>query len=89
MNCRCVYGVGFGIQAPHKIGRIIDGSPADRCGQLRVGDRILAINNVDITQLHHGQIVNLIKDSGFAINIRVLPLANDDEDDVSEVQNNT
>uniref|UniRef100_H2ZDG7 Membrane associated guanylate kinase, WW and PDZ domain containing 3b n=1 Tax=Ciona savignyi TaxID=51511 RepID=H2ZDG7_CIOSA len=72
-------GFGFVIissvktTAPHKIGRIIDGSPAARCGQLRVGDRILAVNNVDITHLHHGQIVNLIKDSGFSISLHVLP----------------
>uniref|UniRef100_H2XS58 Uncharacterized protein n=1 Tax=Ciona intestinalis TaxID=7719 RepID=H2XS58_CIOIN len=66
-----------GFQAPHKIGRIIDGSPAARCGHLRVGDRILAVNNVDITHLHHGQIVNLIKDSGFSIALHVLPIEAD------------
>uniref|UniRef100_H2ZDG4 Uncharacterized protein n=1 Tax=Ciona savignyi TaxID=51511 RepID=H2ZDG4_CIOSA len=68
-----------GFQAPHKIGRIIDGSPAARCGQLRVGDRILAVNNVDITHLHHGQIVNLIKDSGFSISLHVLPIEPDND----------
>nr|CAB3263597.1 membrane-associated guanylate kinase, WW and PDZ domain-containing protein 2 [Phallusia mammillata] len=70
---------GVGFQAPHKIGRIIEGSPAARCGHLRVGDRILAVNNVDITHLHHGQIVNLIKDSGFSIELKVLPLEVDEE----------
>uniref|UniRef100_H2ZDG6 Membrane associated guanylate kinase, WW and PDZ domain containing 3b n=1 Tax=Ciona savignyi TaxID=51511 RepID=H2ZDG6_CIOSA len=78
-------GFGFVIissvktTAPHKIGRIIDGSPAARCGQLRVGDRILAVNNVDITHLHHGQIVNLIKDSGFSISLHVLPIEPDND----------
>nr|XP_039270672.1 membrane-associated guanylate kinase, WW and PDZ domain-containing protein 2-like [Styela clava] len=60
-----------GNHVPHKIGRIIDGSPAARCKQLHVGDRILAVNGVDIFDLHHGQIVNLIKDSGMSIMLRV------------------
>jgi len=47
-----------------------------------VGDRILAVNGVDITHLHHGQIVNLIKDSAFSINVRVLPLTDEDEDGI-------
>ncbi|XP_076824351.1 membrane-associated guanylate kinase, WW and PDZ domain-containing protein 3-like isoform X2 [Clavelina lepadiformis] len=74
------------FQAPHKIGRIIDGSPAARCEHLRVGDRILAVNNVDITHLHHGQIVNLIKDSGFAIALRVLPLDAEEESETGMQQ---
>ena len=75
---------GLGLHAPHKIGRIIENSPADRCRQLRVGDRILAVNEVDITHLHHGEIVNLIKDSALSINIRVLPLDDDEEDDAQD-----
>ena len=49
------------------IGRIIAGSPAERCGRLHVGDRILAVNHVDIAGMHHGDIVNLIKDSGYSV----------------------
>jgi len=52
-------------------GRIIEGSPAERCGQLHVGDRILAVNNIDIMSLHHGDIVNLIKDSGYTVTLTI------------------
>lgn len=52
----------------------MEGSPADRCGQLTVGDRILAVNQTDISQLHHSQVVQLIKDSGLALTLSVLPV---------------
>lgn len=52
-------------------GRIIEGSPAERCGQLHVGDRILAVNHMDIMSLHHGDIVNLIKDSGYTVTLTI------------------
>ncbi len=65
-------GFGFVIissvsRAGSTIGRIIPGSPAERCGRLHVGDRILAVNHVDINTMHHGEIVNLIKDSGYSV----------------------
>ena len=49
------------------------GSPAERCGGLQVGDRILAVNHVDINTLHHGDIVNLIKESGYSVTLTVGP----------------
>lgn len=52
-------------------GRIIDGSPAARCGNLHVGDRIIAVNNINILSMHHGDIVNLIKDSGLTVVLTV------------------
>ena len=71
-------GFGFVIissvsRAGSTIGRIIPGSPAERCGRLHVGDRILAVNHVDINSLHHGEIVNLIKDSGYSVVMTVGP----------------
>ncbi len=71
-------GFGFVIisavsRAGSTIGRIIPGSPAERCGRLHVGDRILAVNHVDIGSLHHGEIVNLIKDSGYSVVMTVGP----------------
>jgi C-terminal processing protease CtpA/Prc len=57
----------------HTAGRIIEGSPAERCGQLHVGDRILAVNHIDIMNLHHGDIVNLIKDSGYTVTLTIGP----------------
>ncbi|XP_052779878.1 membrane-associated guanylate kinase, WW and PDZ domain-containing protein 3-like isoform X3 [Mya arenaria] len=55
------------------IGRILENSPAERCGQLRVGDRILAVNGVDISHLHHEDIVNIIKESGYSVTLTVGP----------------
>lgn len=53
------------------IGRILPGSPAERCGSLKVGDRILAVNGVAIGGLSHGEIVSLIKDSGRTVVLTV------------------
>ncbi|XP_035380325.1 membrane-associated guanylate kinase, WW and PDZ domain-containing protein 3 [Electrophorus electricus] len=58
---------------PHKIGRIIEGSPADRCGLLSVGDRISAVNGHSIIQLSHNDIVQLIKEAGSAVTLSVVP----------------
>ena len=59
------------------IGQIIPDSPAKRCSQLHVGDRILAVNHHDISRLHHGDIVNLIKDSGYTVTLTVGPPLDD------------
>ncbi|XP_073802461.1 membrane-associated guanylate kinase, WW and PDZ domain-containing protein 2a isoform X17 [Danio rerio] len=58
---------------PHKIGRIIEGSPADHCGKLKVGDRILAVNNQSIVNMPHADIVKLIKDAGLSVTLRIIP----------------
>jgi len=75
-------GFGFVIissvsRAGSTIGRIIPGSPAERCGRLQVGDRILAVNHVEINSLHHGDIVNLIKESGYSVTLTVGPPIDD------------
>ncbi|CAH8451755.1 unnamed protein product [Heterobilharzia americana] len=62
-------GFGFVIvtslnnQKASEIGRIIPESPADKCGQLEVGQRILAINGYWLTGINHMDIVNLIRQS--------------------------
>ncbi|KAG1961504.1 membrane-associated guanylate kinase, WW and PDZ domain-containing protein 3a isoform X3 [Pimephales promelas] len=58
---------------PHKIGRIIDGSPTDRCGRLKVGDRISAVNGQSIVELSHNDIVQLIKEAGNTVALTVVP----------------
>ncbi|XP_015239216.1 PREDICTED: membrane-associated guanylate kinase, WW and PDZ domain-containing protein 1-like isoform X4 [Cyprinodon variegatus] len=55
------------------LGRIIEGSPADRCGKLKVGDRILAVNGCSITNKSHSDIVNLIKEAGNTVSLRIIP----------------
>ncbi|XP_039605239.1 membrane-associated guanylate kinase, WW and PDZ domain-containing protein 3a isoform X2 [Polypterus senegalus] len=58
---------------PHKIGRIIEGSPTDHCGKLKVGDRISAVNGQSIIDLSHDSIVQLIKDAGNTVTLTVIP----------------
>ncbi|XP_058500192.1 membrane-associated guanylate kinase, WW and PDZ domain-containing protein 3a isoform X2 [Solea solea] len=58
---------------PHKIGRIIEGSPTDRLGQMKVGDRISAVNGQSIMELSHNDIVQLIKDAGNSVTLTVVP----------------
>ncbi|KAB1274074.1 Membrane-associated guanylate kinase; WW and PDZ domain-containing protein 3 [Camelus dromedarius] len=58
---------------PHKIGRVIEGSPADRCGKLKVGDHISAVNGQSIVELSHDNIVQLIKDAGVTVTLTVIP----------------
>nr|XP_019965263.1 PREDICTED: membrane-associated guanylate kinase, WW and PDZ domain-containing protein 3-like [Paralichthys olivaceus] len=58
---------------PHKIGRIIEGSPTDRIGQMKVGDRISAVNGRSIMELSHNDIVQLIKDAGNSVTLTVVP----------------
>ncbi|GFY73103.1 membrane-associated guanylate kinase, WW and PDZ domain-containing protein 1 [Trichonephila inaurata madagascariensis] len=84
-------GFGFVIissvnRAGATIGRIIEGSPADRWGQLRVGDRILAVNGISILNMHHGETVNLIKDSGYSITLTIGPPQDDTSSTTSTSQ---
>ncbi|XP_055838005.1 membrane-associated guanylate kinase, WW and PDZ domain-containing protein 1 isoform X2 [Episyrphus balteatus] len=53
------------------IGKLIPGSPADRCGDLKVGDRIVAVNRIDIAGMSHGDVVNLIKESGLHVRLTI------------------
>ncbi|ENN82743.1 hypothetical protein YQE_00890, partial [Dendroctonus ponderosae] len=42
------------------ISRITDGGVADKDGQLAVGDRVISINGVDLTEATHQQAVQLL-----------------------------
>nr|XP_022298503.1 uncharacterized protein LOC111107545 isoform X4 [Crassostrea virginica] len=68
------------------IGKIIENSPAERCGRLHVGDRILAVNGVDISHMHHEDIVNLIKDTGYSVTLTVGPPIDDTASNSSNSQ---
>ncbi|KAJ7376575.1 hypothetical protein OS493_034032 [Desmophyllum pertusum] len=57
--------------SPLLSGRIIQGSPADRCRQLHVGDRLVAVNNASIVGVHHSDIVDTIKQSGRTVTLRI------------------
>ena len=47
----------------HRVGKVMTDSPAYR-SLLRVGDRVLAVNDVSIDDLSHEKIVECIRKSG-------------------------
>ncbi|WKY04712.1 hypothetical protein Q1695_005597 [Nippostrongylus brasiliensis] len=53
------------------IGQILENSPAEKCGRLKVGDRVVAVNGIDILNLSHGEIVSLIKASGLTVRLTI------------------
>ncbi|XP_074597161.1 membrane-associated guanylate kinase, WW and PDZ domain-containing protein 1-like [Brevipalpus obovatus] len=55
------------------IGRIIESSPAQRCGRLRIRDKIIMVNGQDITNTSHPEVVNMIKESGRTLHLRIMP----------------
>lgn len=56
------------------IGKIMQGSPADRCQQLHVRDRIIAVNGRLITpNMQHPEIVNMIKKCGSELRLLIIP----------------
>lgn len=69
-------GFGFVIissstqMAGSTIGKIIPNSPADN-NQLKIGDRIIRVNDIDISHLSHGDVVKIIKDSGLTVQLTV------------------
>uniref|UniRef100_A0A6G1SQU6 Membrane-associated guanylate kinase, WW and PDZ domain-containing protein 3 n=1 Tax=Aceria tosichella TaxID=561515 RepID=A0A6G1SQU6_9ACAR len=71
-------GFGFVIISNENcalIGKIIEGSPADRCRQLRVRDCIIAVNGRYITpDMKHPEIVNMIKECGSTLRLRIIPV---------------
>lgn len=52
------------------IGKIIPNSPADN-NRLNIGDRIIRVNDIDISNLSHGDVVKIIKDSGLTVQLTV------------------
>ena len=53
-----------------KLGKIIPNSPADN-GQLKIGDRIIRVNDIDISSMSHGDVVKIIKESGLTVQLTV------------------
>lgn len=69
-------GFGFVIMSSPSsngsvIGRIIPGSPADRCGELSVDDKLLAVNDNDVSGISHSEIVSMVKNSGLQVKLLI------------------
>ena len=86
-------GEGFGFviisssgRAGATIGRVLDGSPAARCGRLFVADRVLAVNGSPIAGLHHDQVVGLIKEGGLRVTLTLGPPTDDSSSTASTPQ---
>ncbi|XP_065656846.1 membrane-associated guanylate kinase, WW and PDZ domain-containing protein 1 isoform X3 [Hydra vulgaris] len=71
-------GFGFVIMSSPSsndsvIGRIIPGSPSDRCGELHVNDVLISVNDTDVSTLSHSEIVSMVKSSGLHVKLVVTP----------------
>ena len=53
------------------VGQLIPGSPAEMCGQLQLYDELLMVNDVEVSQMDHWDIVQLMKDSSTSIKLLV------------------
>uniref|UniRef100_A0A158PAZ0 Glutamate receptor-interacting protein 1 n=1 Tax=Angiostrongylus cantonensis TaxID=6313 RepID=A0A158PAZ0_ANGCA len=71
------------------IGQILENSPAENCGNLKVGDRVVAVNGIDIRNLSHGEIVGLIKASGLTVRLTIAPPLSDGSPLASSTLNRT
>ena len=54
---------------PILISEIHEGQPAERCGQLYVGDAILSVNGIDLRNAKHGEAVTILSQQ-----VRKLPI---------------
>ena len=55
------------------IGNIFENSPAYQCNILNIGDRILALNDIDVSFMQNFEISKLIKETGNSITLTVEP----------------
>lgn len=55
------------------IGRIIESSPAQWCGRLRIRDKIFMVNGQNITDTSHPSVVIMIEESGRTSHLRIMP----------------
>ncbi|XP_047442567.1 disks large homolog 1-like isoform X2 [Mugil cephalus] len=67
-------GLGFNIVGGEDgegifISFILAGGPADLCGELRKGDRILSVNGVDLSTATHEQAAAALKNAGTTVTI--------------------
>ncbi|XP_005104705.1 Golgi-associated PDZ and coiled-coil motif-containing protein [Aplysia californica] len=66
---------------PILISEIHEGQPAERCGQLYVGDAILSVNDVDLAEAKHAEAVRTLSQQQGDITLQVMFVAPDEESD--------
>eukprot|EP00038_Savillea_parva_P011195 m.195756 g.195756 ORF g.195756 m.195756 type:complete len:1021 (-) comp19622_c0_seq1:32-3094(-) len=88
------FTIGGGREAPLNEGdpsfyitKLVEGGFAHRDGQLRFGDKLISINDVDVTCASHKEVIKAIKGAQDELRIRLarLPLENEDADDILQV----
>ncbi|XP_055681458.1 inactivation-no-after-potential D protein isoform X3 [Lutzomyia longipalpis] len=72
----CIVGGQVNLSGNNKIvgvfiKNIIPDSPADRCSLLKIGDRILAVDEVNLRDASHQFAVSVIKNAGLSINLLI------------------
>ncbi|KAM3964135.1 MAGUK family member discs large 1 isoform 2-T2 [Aphomia sociella] len=70
-------GLGFNIVGGEDghgiyVSFLLAGGPAERCGELRRGDRLLAVNDTDITHATHEQAAKALKSTGQHVKLTVV-----------------
>uniref|UniRef100_A0A915CDM9 Golgi-associated PDZ and coiled-coil motif-containing protein n=1 Tax=Parascaris univalens TaxID=6257 RepID=A0A915CDM9_PARUN len=71
---------------PILISEIHAGQPAERCGNLYVGDAILSVNGIDLRTAKHAEAVQILSKQDSELNLEVVFVAPDeDSDDDAEV----
>jgi len=88
------FSIGGGSEFPFNdgdpslyISRIVEGGFAHKEGQLRFGDKLISINEIDMTSGSHTEAIKAIKGAKGELRIRLsrLPLQNEDSDDILQV----
>ncbi|XP_055711978.1 inactivation-no-after-potential D protein isoform X2 [Phlebotomus papatasi] len=72
----CIVGGQVNLSGHNKIvgvfiKNIIPDSPADKCSLLKIGDRILAVDEVNLRDASHQFAVSVIKNAGLSINLLI------------------
>ncbi|KAM7537184.1 hypothetical protein Aperf_G00000063463 [Anoplocephala perfoliata] len=57
----------------HFISRVVPGSASDRSRLLHVGDRLISVNGVSVTNLPREEVIRLVKSSGSQLALTFLP----------------
>jgi len=65
----CSHPFGSSLKPGVFISKITQRSPAAICGNLRIGDRILKVNDADISRAKHNEAVEVFISSNLLVNI--------------------
>ncbi|CAF1001318.1 unnamed protein product [Didymodactylos carnosus] len=74
---------------PILISEIHQGGAVDRCGQLYVGDSILAVNSINLRDVKHTEAVQILSSIKSDITMNVVFVAPDNDSDTEELTNLT